>query len=183
MNKSKQLLGIVRRIESLGRQAQPLARIVDPPEHDLARIVKGRPASDRYLQKAWASWPYRTQACPRSSLAPPSASLEKNPLSRPPLLRPTGKLVQAPGTSSLALPHPRPRGPQETRPGPRPPSVVKKLPFPQGRQHHHTVDGAMAGLLLGLPSIALSQSFCSSSARRRPGRLRREESGGKFLAV
>jgi hypothetical protein len=34
MNRSKQLLRIARRIESLSRQAQPLARIVDQPEHE-----------------------------------------------------------------------------------------------------------------------------------------------------
>ena len=40
MNKSKQLLRIVRRIESLIRQAQPLARIIDQPEHDSPEWLK-----------------------------------------------------------------------------------------------------------------------------------------------
>ena len=40
MNKSKQLLRIVRRIESLSRQAQPLARIVDQTKHDSPEWLK-----------------------------------------------------------------------------------------------------------------------------------------------
>jgi hypothetical protein len=35
-------------------------------------------ASDRYLQKAWASWPSPGAGLPRSSSVPSSASLEKN---------------------------------------------------------------------------------------------------------
>jgi len=43
------------------------------------------------------------------------------------------KTRQAPGTSSLALPHPGPGRPQETCPGPRHSPDPQKLPFPQGR--------------------------------------------------
>ena len=55
-------------------------------------------ASDRYLQKGIGLIALPDAGLPKSSSAPPSASLE-TPLSRPPLRRPTGKLGQVPGTS------------------------------------------------------------------------------------
>jgi hypothetical protein len=89
-------------------------------------------------KKAWASHGLdRARGLPRSSLAPPSASLEEK-LPYPALLF-DGQLKtrQAPGTSSLALPHPRPGRSQETCPGPRRPPDPQKLPFPKGREDHH----------------------------------------------
>src|ERR1700719_2809484 len=75
-------------------------------------------ASDRYLQKAWASWSSPDAGLPRSSSAPPSASLRKNSLARPPLQWPT-KTPPDPQHQLRALAHPRPRRPQENHPGPR----------------------------------------------------------------
>jgi hypothetical protein len=114
-------------------QSHP-ARVRKPSSKRLSNSWPG----DRYLRKRHGplmALP-RAQASPRFSLAPPSASLRKN--SSIPTSSSTDN-SNPPGSRHQlrAIPHSRPGRPQETCPSPRHSPVVKELPFPKGREHHH----------------------------------------------
>ena len=65
-------------------------------------------------------------------------SLPRKKLPYPALLF-DGQLENPPSSRHQfrALPHPRPRRPQETHPGPRPTPGSQEFPFHRCRQHHH----------------------------------------------
>jgi hypothetical protein len=79
------------------------------------------------------------------------------------------KTRQAPGTSSLALHHPRSDRPQETCPSPQHSPRSQELPFPRSREHHHRPTTPQVRFRrLRLPGTTLVETRPLAQRLRRP---------------